>query len=284
MKIGSPAHKERFCHGFIASHRRYDPETLPWPEIDPAAAARLRAIPFWQEVLYTERRAGAIVAAFAGTVSDPLVRQAIELQGVEEARHADLLRVMIRRYGIAAEETPLAVPGPDLYRAFADFGYGECLDSFLGFGVFHIARHAGYLPEALFDIFDMLIHEEARHIVFFVNWMAWHGTQRGLRAGWLRAPVAGYFYARAVGRLLGTVWRGRRANDGKDFSATQAGVFLDGFSLRRLIAECRGENARRMDDFDGELLRPRLIPALAGLALAMMRIPAPSRAVREERA
>jgi hypothetical protein len=90
---------------------------------------------------------------------------------------------MIDRYRIAADEPPLDEPiSSDPRCAFADFGYGECLDAFLGFGVFKIARRAGFLPEPLFEIFDMLLREEARHIVFFVNWMAWQLTARGYGA------------------------------------------------------------------------------------------------------
>ena len=221
----------------------------------------MRAIPFWEEVLYTERRAGAIVDAYAQTIADPLVREAVALQGFEEARHADLLREMIRRYEIAAEERPLDEPlSTDLRRAFADFGYGECLDSFLGFGVFKIARRSGFLPEPLFEIFDMLMREETRHIVFFINWMAWQQAARGGIAGWLRGVTAARYYGRAIGRLLGTVRRGRRANDGRDFSATQASVFLEGFTLRSFIEECCVEHERRMREFDPDLLQPVSCP------------------------
>jgi hypothetical protein len=104
MQIGSEAHKERFCRQFIDSHQRFDPEKLPWPELDEAALERMRAVPFWREVLHNERRAGAIVRAFAVTITDPLVREAVDLEGVEEERHAQLLAVMVRRYGLAAEE------------------------------------------------------------------------------------------------------------------------------------------------------------------------------------
>jgi hypothetical protein len=124
MKIGSEEHKRRFCRQFIASHCHFDPVTLAWPDLDDAALGRLRGVPFWREVLYTERRAGATVAAYAQTIADPLVREAVTLQGFEEARHAELLRVMIQRYRIAADEPPLDEPnGSDPRRAFADFGY-----------------------------------------------------------------------------------------------------------------------------------------------------------------
>jgi hypothetical protein len=284
MKIGSDEHKERFCRDFIASHCRFDPATLTWPDLDDLALDRLRAVPFWQEVLYTERRAGAIVDAYAQTIADPLVRDAVALQGFEEARHAELLREMIRRYRIATEERPLEDPlSTDLRRAFADFGYGECLDSFLGFGVFKIARRSGFLPEPLFDIFDMLMREETRHIVFFINWMAWEQAARGGMAGWLRGVTAVRYYGRAIGRLLSTVRRGRRANDGRDFSATQAGVFLEGFTLRNFVEECCAEHERRMRDFDPDLLKPSFLPKLAAITLTGLRVGSGFRAVREER-
>lgn len=279
MRIGSDAHKERFCRQFIETHRQFDPETLPWPRLDADALARMRAVPFWQEVLHTERRAGAIVRAFAETITDPLVRQAVDLQGVEEERHARLLDVLIRRYGIAVEEQAIEPIGPDLHTAFTDFGYGECIDSFLGFGVFKIARQARFLPEVLFDIFDTLMLEETRHIVFFVNWMAWQEAVRGRGARWRRAAVAARYYGRALRRLIGTIRRGRRENDGKDFSATQASVFLDGFTFRRFVEECYSENARRMADFHADLLRPRFLPSLAGAALSGLRL-LPARAAK----
>ena len=205
------------------------------------------------------------------------------LQGFEEARHAAFLRQMTRSYGIAADEGPLAPLGRDLHRAFADFGYGECLDSFLGFGVFKLARRSGFLPEPMFALFDTLLHEETRHIVFFINWMAWEQAVIGHPAPW-RAAVAAFYYARAVARLLGTIRRGRRADDGREFSATEASLFLDGFSLRGLFEACCAEHTRRMDDFDPELLQPRLLPRLGGIALAALRLGFQTRAVRAGRA
>lgn len=272
MRIGSDAHRDAFCRQFTESYTEFDPELFPWPELDEAALQRLRAVPFWQEVLHTERRAGAIVEAFARGIEDPVVRAAVALQGREEARHAALLRVMIRRYGIDAVEQPLEALNPDTETAFIDFGYGECVDSFLGFGVFKIARQAGFLPEEMFKIFDTLMFEETRHIVFFVNWMAWREVRRGRGAAWQRALTSLRFYIRAARRLMGTVKQGQQANEGRDFSATQASVFLDGFTFRRFLENCHSENTRRMSELDEALLQPRFLPALAGVALSALRV------------
>ena len=70
-----------------------------------------------------------------------------------------------------------------------DFGFGECMDSFLGFRAFKTARQSEFLPESMFEIFDVPMHEETRHIVFFINYMAWREVQRGRGAAPLRADI-----------------------------------------------------------------------------------------------
>jgi hypothetical protein len=272
VAIGSEAHKALFCKHFHDTYQHYVPEELPWPELDEAALQRLRSVPFWQEVLHTELRAGAIVKAFSETVDDPVLKAAIDLQGLEETRHAELIRVMIRRYGIEVTEQPLDPLPVDIETAFKDFGFGECMDSFLGFGVFKIARESGFLPEEMFAIFETLMYEETRHIVFFVNWMAWRMVQKGKGARWRRALASLRFYFRAIKRLVGTAVRGAKVNDGKDFSATQASVFLAGFTFRRFLEDCYAENARRMSIMNEGLLRPAFLPRLADIALAGLRL------------
>jgi hypothetical protein len=271
IKAGSEAHKELFCRQFIETHEVFDPETLPWPDLDEASLARLRGVPFWQEVYHTERRAGAIVDAFRPQVIDPLVREAVALQGVEETRHAKLIRVMIDRYGLEATEQPMEKFPADLETAFIDFGFGECLDAFLGFGAFKTARQSEFLPEGMFEIFDVLMHEETRHIVFFINYMAWREKQRGLSAP-TRAVKSAWFYGRAARRLFGMVRRGQDANDGRDFAVTEANMFLDGFSFRQFVEDCYRENARRMSEFDPDLMQPRLLPAIADMAVRGLRL------------
>jgi hypothetical protein len=280
IEAGSEAHKALFCRQFVESHIVFDPETLPWPELTPVELERLRAVPFWQEVYHTERRAGAIVDAFTPQVIDPVVREAVALQGLEEARHAKLIRVMIDRYGLDATEQPMETFPADLETAFIDFGFGECLDAFLGFGAFKTARQSEFLPEAMFEIFDVLMHEETRHIVFFINYMAWRERRRGLAAP-LRAAKSAWFYGRAARRLLGMVNRGKEAHDGRDFTVTEASLFLDGFSFATFVEDCYRENARRMSQFDPNLMQPGLLPGIAGLALRGLRLWNRARAPRE---
>jgi len=272
IQVGSDAHRELFCRQFIDSYTDYDPHTLPWPELSAVELERLRGVPFWQEVLHTERRAGAIVQAFAKTIDDPLIREAVDLQGREEARHADLLREMIRRYEIVVTVLPLESNTSDIETAFKDFGFGECMDSFFGFGAFRLAQQAEFLPRNMFAIFETLMYEETRHIVFFINWMAWHGARKGYGARWRRAATSLRFYWRAMHRLVGTIRRGHDDSDGRDFAATQARQFLQGITFRRFLAECCTENTRRMAAFDNNLLRPGFMPALADIALSSMRI------------
>jgi hypothetical protein len=272
VKIGSLAHRDIFCSHFMRTYTEYDPQALPWPELADAELARLRGVPFWQEVFYTERRAAAIVAAFAETVEDPVLKEAILLQGREERRHGDLIRVMIHRYDIEAEESPLEAIDGDLLTRFKDFGFGECMDSFLGFGVFKLALQSKFLPRSMFDIFETLMYEETRHIVFFVNWMAYTEARRGLLAQMALPLTSLVFYVRAVRRMAGLARRGAEVNDGRDFNTTQAAAFLDHFTFLGFLEDCYSENRRRMGALDPELLKPSFLPQLAKAALGPMRL------------
>jgi hypothetical protein len=272
LRIGSDEHKLLFCREFLDSYTQFEPEALAWPDLAPAALERLRSVPYWRQVRHTERRAAAIVAAYTQHVPDPLIREAIALQGREEARHARLLAVMIERYGIDAPEAPLEPLDGDLETRFTDFGFGECLDSFLGFGAFKLARRSAFLPEPMLDIFETLMFEETRHILFFVNWMAWREVERGRTAAFLRNLNAFRFYGRAAGRLVSLSRRQKTQGDGRDFAALQVSQFLEGFNFRCFLEDCYRENARRMRAFEPRLLRPRFLPALADTALAGLRL------------
>jgi hypothetical protein len=271
MKIGSKAHKELFCRSYIDSHLPYEPETLPWPQLDATSLERLHQVPFWEEALNTELKAGAIIKAYLPHVSDPLIRDAIALQGEEESRHGRLFRFMLDHYNIQLSGTPPASPSEEVERGFIDFGYGECLDSFLGFGLFKIANQADFLPKPLFDIFDLLLQEEAKHVVFFVNWMAYIQANRGRGAKPLRAATSLWNYAKAVQRMVSMVDQNSESK-GTDFAATEASVFLEGFSIKRLLSECLAENKRRMSEFDPELLQPSVMPSLAQFSLSVVNL------------
>src|SRR5256885_2586323 len=154
MKIGSQEHRDAFCAHFTQTYIEYDPKALAWPALDDGALHRLQSVPFWDEVFYTERRAGAIVGAFTETVSDPILKAALALQGEEETRHANLIRVMIDKYRLDATERPVEDLGPNSETRFKDFGFAECLDSFLGFGLCKIAWQAASLLSQRLRIFD----------------------------------------------------------------------------------------------------------------------------------
>lgn len=271
MKLGSEQHKELFCRSFIDSYLDYEPEKLPWPKLEGTALERLRGIPFWKEALITEREAGAMVDAFANTITDPLLKEAIALQGKEENRHARLIRFLIDHYGVeVSEPEPVQLP-KNIEEAIVDFGFGECLDSFFAFGMFGIARQAKYMPEPLFAIFDPILDEEARHIVFFANWVTYVQIQRGRGFVGLRGAHALWHYARALSKLVST-FASPEDKDGKPFTASEAAHFMDDLTPELFFSTCLQENEQRMKAFDRRLLQPQLMPALSRFALRCVKL------------
>lgn len=269
MEIGSEQHKQLFCQSFIETHNAYEPHEMPWPVLDDVSLARLRAIPVWSMALEVEINAGSMLAGFAKSESDPLVRRALELQGYEEARHGRILAEMIARYGLRAQaKDPDEAP---TRRAFVHFGYNECVDSFAGFGIFKLARDARILPESLTSLFTRVLEEEARHIVFFVNWIAWDRARRGLRGTALQAIPALAGYAGAIVRRVqgGSEMAGGGGSDGN--LNLFADVMKD-LTPAKFLRACVDENDRYMRAFDSRLLRPRVIPTLGRIALAIAEV------------
>ena len=267
MKIGSEAHKQLFCRFFLDNHREYEPENLPWPDLDDIALQRLQSIPFWLEALTTEQKAGAMINAYAEKITDPLVREAIALQGREESRHASLIRFLLKHYNIEIVEPSLAPLPAKIKPAFIQFGFNECVDSFLAFGIFKLARLSNFFPEALFTIFDTVLDEEASHIVFFINWFAYLQASQGQESKILRSGLSFWYYGKAVKHLMAIAGSTSSQEQNKDFTFVGADTFIDNLTPQSFLNACLEENTRRMSRFDDRLLRPQLLNAIAKIAL-----------------
>ena len=274
--IGSDAHKELFCREFIDTHDPYDPVRTPWPALDAEATQRLRTMPFWDEAISTESDVAIKVRALVPLQSDPLLRQAIELQGFEEARHAELLREMLRHYEIPQPAVIEQRQHPDPEWSFLRVGYGECFDSFFAFGLFTLARDARMCPESLLKVLEPIVQEEARHILFFVNWVAYCRS----RLPWYRRPAHA---ARCALAMTIQVWTRVRTAAGAMRGGGDEGSGEDDFMLgvqesldlsvlpKQIVQTCLRENAARLQPYDPRLLRPRFVPALASLLAAILR-------------
>ena len=266
--VGSEEHKRLFCRTFIDTHQPYRPEDLPFPDIDRDSRERLLSLPIWDEAVNTERETAYKVARMADFEPDPLVREAIALQGFEESRHAATLDLLTQRYEIPVARRP-DEPEPDnVPWEFTRTEYGECFDAFFAFGLFALARDSGFFPPPLVELFDPIMQEEARHILFFVNWIAYRRAHTPVT----ERPLLDARRGLAV--TLQILSRVRTAFDlgGRDqdnFAMNSHGAVGD-FSLRSFLDTCVRENERRLGLYDARLLRPRFAPRIAALALKVL--------------
>ncbi|HTV76691.1 MAG TPA: ferritin-like domain-containing protein [Steroidobacteraceae bacterium] len=277
IEIGSRAHRELLARFFMDSYVEFVPEQVQWPALSAESRQRLVSLPFWQEAVATENVTSNTVAAAAALEPDPDLRQAIELQGFEEGRHARLLQALTTHYDIRVDNPPRYQPR-DLEHDFLFAGFGECFDSFFAFGLFALARESGYFEPRLVEVFEPVVQEEARHILFFVNWVKYRRSQLpwwrrpgfSLRCGWIilkqvwsRAKTARTLGggdgppqpAAAAGALGG--------DDGENFTLSAHQDLGEDVTLHKLLGLCLRENAARLAPYDARLLRPRLVPTLA---------------------
>lgn len=271
LTIGSEEHKRRFCHMLLDTFDPYKPTVIAWPQLDAAAKARLTSLPFWDVAVQTEGYASRRVQAMADTVSDPLLKEAVNLNAFEEGRHKLVLEHMIRFYGITLAPEPDYTAPRDAEWAFIRTGYGECLDSFFAFGLFKMAKDSGFFPPELVEVFEPVVREESRHILFFVNWVAWNAAQKSLIGRlWFRLRCLAALAASVAGRLslAGAADQGKGSDN---FVVTGGAALTAAMTPRSFITTCLAENDRRMAGLDESLLRPKIMPFLARAALFFLR-------------
>jgi hypothetical protein len=276
---GSDLHRIETCRMFRDTFNPYRPAVLDWPQLEPAALARIVALPIWDIAVQTEGKARLRMAAYASTLADPDMRAALALNAWEENRHKEVLSRMVAAYGIPlAPEAPYPRPR-DTEWAYLVTGYSECIDSFFAFGLFEVARRSGLFPRELVDTFEPVMQEECRHILLFANWLAWHRA----KLSWLGrirfeakvAAVWGFLVWERIG--LARSIDGDGAGDGKsappdnNFTLTGAqSVTAEAPTIRELMSLCLEENDRRFGGYDARLQRPTTVPALARFALRLL--------------
>jgi hypothetical protein len=270
LQIGSPEHRDLFCRTFVETHRPFEPEQLPWPQLEARYVELLRAFPFWSFARSMEQEADRMIATFSKTLADPVIRATVELQGYEEGRHGRLINHMLERYGIDVPRVPLTNL-PVTRDDFVVFGFSECTDSFVGFGGFALARRKQIFPPALLDIFEHILFEEARHIVFFINW--WRYEEARLGTGRLtRTLRALSYHVRAIAHTAQGAQGAAVVPAPVDLTGGGSQAILEGVTPLTFLEVALAENRAMMERIDSRLLRPQIVPALAALALLGLRL------------
>jgi hypothetical protein len=270
IEIGSPEHRQILARFFLDTHVDYVPEAIVWPQLADSSHARLTSLPFWQEAVATENITSNTVAAAARLEPDPELRKAIELQGFEENRHARLLVALTSHYRIKVAIPPRFEP-QSLENDFLFAGFGECFDSFFAFGLFALAQKSGYFGPELIAIFEPVVQEEARHILFFVNWVKYRRSQ----LPWWKRPAfrlrCAWIMLKQVASRIKTARTIGGAPDSSDnFTMNSHQEVGESVTLHSLLEMCLRENDRRMAQYDARLLRPRLVPVLARFAYRVL--------------
>lgn len=212
-----------------------------------------------------------MIAAFGRTLTDPVIREAVQLQGYEEGRHGRLLNHMLERYDIDAAAVPLANL-PVTRDDFVVFGFSECVDSVVGFGGFALAREKQIFPKALLDIFEQILFEEARHITFFINWWRYDEQLAGHTSPLKRTADALRYHVRAVAHQAQGAQGAAVVPAPIDLTGGGSQAILEGVSPKYFLEVALAEERRHMSRLDRRLLKPRIVPVLATAALLALRM------------
>ena len=266
---GSDEHLRLFCLELLETHDPYKPSIIDWPVLDDATRTRITSLPIWDIAVQTEGRAGLNVKTFGERSCQGLLQEAVDMNAFEESRHKQVLANMVQFYGIKLQPEPEYKVPRDAEWAFMVTGYSECIDSFFGFGLFDLARTSGFFPDELVNTFEPVMREEGRHILFFVNWVAW--WRRNMP--WWRRP---WFELKVLAVWVFLIWEriatakaveshGNAADN--NFTVTGSQQLGVDINFKQLAEICLKENDRRLAPYDKRLIRPKFVPAMMRLAL-----------------
>jgi hypothetical protein len=108
-----------------------------------------------------------------------------------------------------------------------------------------------------------VIQEEGRHILFFVNWVAWHRRNMPLwRRPWFELKVLAVWMF-LIWERIGIATDVTNGVQDNNFTMTGANQLADDVDVFGLIDVCLAENARRLAGYDRRLKRPRFVPFMA---------------------
>jgi hypothetical protein len=272
---GSEQHLDEACRMFRETFNPYRPAVLDWPRLDADALRRIVSLPIWDIAVQTEGKARLRMAAYARTLPEPRMRDALALNAWEENRHKEVLSRMVAAYGIRlAPEAAYEYP-KDPEWAYLVTGYSECIDSFFAFGLFEAARRSGLFPAELVETFEPVMQEECRHILLFANWAAWHRARlpwwRRLRFEAKVLAVWAFLAWERAGLARSIDSQGNEQEQDNNFTVKGAqSVTSGGIQVRELMELCLRENERRFAGYDARLQRPTTMPRIVKLALRLM--------------
>ena len=278
VRLGSEAHKALFAHTLLDTFDPYKPALIDWPRLDPDALKRVTSLPIWDIAVQTEGKAGTRMQNYADVIDDPLVKKALDLNAFEERRHKLVLSGLVEAYGIPLEPEPEYKVPKDREWAYMVTGFSECVDSFFAFGLFETARRSGFFPPELVETFEPVVHEEGRHILFFVNWVAWHrrrlnpfqriAFEMKVWAVWVFLAYERMGIASGMDDAT-DAQKDKVAKQAPDnnFTVTGASSVGEDLDVWELMALCLSENDRRLGVYDPRLVRPMFMPTLVRAAL-----------------
>ncbi|CAH9015064.1 hypothetical protein [Candidatus Nitrosacidococcus sp. I8] len=262
IRLGSDTHKEMFCSLLLETHNPYKPAVMDWPRLSDKELKRVASLPIWDIAIQTEGRASLRVATYAKTINDLTLRAALDMDAAEEKRHKEVLSRLAKFYNVTIAYEPHYMVPKNPEWAWMVTGYSECIDSFFAFGLFESAKRSGFFPTALTDTFEPVIQEEARHILFFVNWVVWY--KRNLKI-WQKP----WFFTRILAVWVFLIWERVGLAKGLDknkelrdanFAITGAEQIGVEIQLVDLLEICLSENERRLSGYDQRLVRPTIVP------------------------
>ena len=179
-----------FCRMLLETFNPYKPAVIDWPKLDDrGASAADQPADLGHRGADRRQRPPAHPHLCATASPTRCCARRSSSRPSRKAATRRCCRHLVAAYGIQLAPEPDYVEPRDAEWAFMVTGYSANASTASSPSACSSWRErSGFFPPELVDTFEPVIQEEGRHILFFVNWVAWHRRQHAAVAAAVVLP------------------------------------------------------------------------------------------------
>jgi hypothetical protein len=266
LQVGSYQHQKIFCQLLTENS---DFASLNVPSLDELTQKRLGELQFWP-VLYGQlQRSSAIAQLFCQSIKGTLIREAIAHLAQEKKAIAEAIRTLCRENQLSDfsfDETEISTAGESDFKAIS---HQDNMGLFWLSGLYALAIQEQYLQADVLNVFDQLLTIQARHSLFFINWLAFE-SQVKQKPEFELLGLRSFFPMTEMWVATFTKLNRSDYDDTLPINPTESDYFLGKWSYSEFVQACAFNYQGRFMGSDVRLIQPKALLQAAKLVRSLL--------------
>lgn len=266
FQVGSYQHKKIFCQLLTESS---DSTSLNVPPLDALTQKRLGELQIWP-VLYGQlQRSHAVAQLFSQSVKGTLLQEAIAHLAQDKKAIAQAIRTLCQENQLSDSgfnDAEISTAGDSDFKAIS---HQDNMGLFWLSGLYELAIQEQYLQADVLNLFDQLLTIQARHSLFFINWLAFE-SQVKQKPEFELLGLRSFFSMKGMWVETFTKLNRSDYDDTLPINPTESDYFLGKWNYSDFVLACASNYQGRFMGSDVRLVQPKALLQAAKLVRSLL--------------